>query len=215
MPVQAFQNWSNDCFTMNNDWMNAEIYNWVILPLLIFLARMSDVTLATLRNIFLSKSVKKLVPFMGFFEALIWLLAISQIMKNINNQNPLCFIAYAAGYSMGIFVGIKIEERLALGLQVMRIITNTQSENLLEGLRKANFGTTIIDGRGSKGPVTIILTVLKRKDLPVIQQIINDTQPSAFYSVEDIKHASHGVFPRNNAGKLESVKRLFPYGAGR
>ena len=194
--------------------MDSDIYNWVVLPLLIFLARMCDVTLATLRNIFLSKSVKKLVPFMGFFEALIWLLAISQIMKNINNQNPLCFVAYAAGYSMGIFVGIKIEERLALGLQVMRIITQSESENLLEGLRKANFGTTILDGHGSKGPVKIILTILKRKDLPLVQQIINDTQPTAFYSVEDIRHTSRGVFPKNGASKLDSLKRIFPYSAG-
>ena len=200
---------------MSNEFMNSDLYNWVLLPLLIFLARMSDVTLATLRNIFLSKSVKKLVPFMGFFEALIWLLAISQIMKNINNENPLCFIAYAAGYSMGIFVGIKIEERLALGLQVMRIITQNDSENLLEGLRRENFGTTIIDGHGSKGPVKIILTILKRKDLPAVQRIIQDTQPSAFYSVEDIRHTSHGVFPRTNDGRLDSMKRIFPYGANR
>ena len=176
---------------------------------------MCDVTLATLRNIFLSKSVKRLVPIMGFVEALIWLLAISQIMKNINNQNPLCYIAYAAGYSMGIFVGIKIEARLALGLQIMRIITNDQSENLVAGLRRANFGTTIIDAHGSKGPVKIILTVLKRKDFPEVQQIINDTQPSAFYSVEDIRHTNKGVFPSSNESKLETMKRIFPYGAGR
>ena len=200
---------------MNTDWMNLDIYNWVILPLLIFLARMCDVTLATLRNIFLSKSVKRLVPLMGFVEALIWLLAISQIMKNINNQNPLCFIAYAAGYSMGIYVGIKIEARLALGLQIMRIITNNEAANLLAGLQKANFGTTIIDAQGSKGPVKVILTVLKRKDLAVVQQIINETNPSAFYSVEDIRHTNRGVFPRSSDGKLETMKRIFPYGAGR
>jgi uncharacterized protein YebE (UPF0316 family) len=108
------------------EFLDSDLYTWVVLPILIFIARMSDVTLATLRNIFLSKSVKHLVPFMGFFEALIWLLAISQIMRSIDNQNPLCFIAYAAGYSMGIFVGIKIEERLALGIQVMRALSPTR-----------------------------------------------------------------------------------------
>jgi uncharacterized protein YebE (UPF0316 family) len=95
---------------------------------------MSDVTLATLRNILLSKSVKNIVPFLGFFEVMIWLLAISQIMKNLSN--PLCFIAYATGYAMGIFVGIKIEERLALGLQVMRIITANDSDSLKNALIK-------------------------------------------------------------------------------
>jgi uncharacterized protein YebE (UPF0316 family) len=198
-----------------NDLMNSEIYTWVVLPLLIFVARMSDVTLATLRNIFLSKSVKNLVPFMGFFEALIWLLAISQIMKSLNNQNPLCFIAYAAGYSMGIFVGIKIEERLALGIQVMRIITNHDYEDLVDSLRKSNFGTTVVDGHGSKGPVKIILTVLKRKDFPVVQKIINDHHPSAFYSIEDIRNASHGVFPNQSSTRLDNFKKIFPYSAGK
>ncbi len=198
-----------------NDFINYDLYTWVLLPMLIFVARMSDVTLATLRNIFLSKSVKNLVPFMGFFEALIWLLAISQIMKNINGGNPLCFIAYAAGYSMGIFVGIKIEERLALGIQVMRIITNHDYEELVAALRNSNFGTTVIDGHGSKGPVKIILTVFKRKDFPVVQALIKELHPSAFYSVEDIRNASHGVFPQQGAGRLDTLKRVFPYSAGR
>jgi uncharacterized protein YebE (UPF0316 family) len=198
-----------------NDFLNSDLYSWVVLPLLIFLARMSDVTLATLRNIFLSKSVKYLVPFMGFFEALIWLLAISQIMKSLGNNNPFYFFAYAAGYSMGIFVGIKIEERLALGIQVMRIITNHDYDELVAALRASNFGTTIIDGHGSKGPVKIILTVFKRKDFPVVQNLIKELHPSAFYSVEDIRNASHGVFPNQSSSKLETLKRVFPYSAGR
>lgn len=152
---------------------------------------------------------------MGFFEALIWLLAISQIMKSLDNQNPLCFFAYAAGYSMGIFVGIKIEERLALGIQVMRIITNHDYEELVNALRASNFGTTVIDGHGSKGPVKIILTVFKRKDFGIVQGIIKLHHPSAFYSVEDIRNTSHGVFPDHNPSKLETLKRVFPYGAGR
>jgi uncharacterized protein YebE (UPF0316 family) len=197
------------------EFLNSDIYKWVVLPLLIFIARMSDVTLATLRNIFLSKSVKYIVPFMGFFEALIWLLAISQIMKSLGDNNPFYFLAYAAGYSMGIFVGIKIEERLALGIQVMRIITNHDYDELVSALRASNFGTTIIDGHGSKGPVKIILTVFKRKDFPVVQSLIKELHPSAFYSVEDIRNASHGVFPTQNSSKLETLKRVFPYSAGR
>lgn len=198
----------------SSELVNSDVFQWVLLPLLIFLARMSDVTLATLRNIFLSKSIKYIVPFLGFFEVLIWLLAISQIMKNL--QNPLCFIAYAAGYSTGIFVGIKIEERLALGLQVMRIITNQDSDDLVQALRKANFGTTIMDAHGSKGPVKIILTVLKRKDLPRVRDIINEKHPQAFYSIEDIRNVSHGVFPGSGGeGKLEYLKKMFPYGGSR
>jgi uncharacterized protein YebE (UPF0316 family) len=147
---------------LNDATLNSEVFQWVVLPLLIFLARMCDVTLATLRNIFLSKSVKYIVPFLGFIEVLIWLLAISQIMRNLSN--PVCFVAYALGYSMGIFVGIKIEERLALGLQVMRIITQQHSEELRRSLVEHSFGITTIDAMGAKGPVKIILTDRQKVD---------------------------------------------------
>jgi uncharacterized protein YebE (UPF0316 family) len=199
---------------INNEFLQSDLFNWIILPFLIFLARMCDVTLATLRNILLSKSVKYIVPFLGFIEVLIWLLAISQIMKNLHN--PLCFFAYALGYSMGIFVGIKIEERLALGMQVMRIITQKDSEQLITVLISNNFGITTIDGHGSKGPVKIILTVIKRKDIKLVQAIIQEHNPQAFYSVEDIKAASRGVFPQGtNQNRVDYFKSVFPFGGGR
>ena len=116
---------------------------------------------------------------------------------------------------MGIFVGIKIEERLALGIQVMRIITNHDYEELVAALRNSNFGTTVIDGHGSKGPVKIILTVFKRKDFPIVQGLIKEHHASAFYSVEDIRNASHGVFPQQSSSRLDTLKRVFPYSAGR
>ena len=198
----------------NQTFLDSGLFNWCILPILIFLARMSDVTLATLRNILLSKSVKYIVPFLGFFEVLIWLLAISQIMKNLHN--PVCFIAYASGYSMGIFFGIKIEERLALGMQIMRIITTRDHEKLITALVDHSFGITTIDGQGSKGPVKIILTVVKRKDIAEIRALIEQTSANAFYSIEDVKSANRGVFPKAaNEERVNQLMRIFPYGGGK
>ncbi len=194
----------------SHTFMQSDVFNWVLLPLLIFLARMSDVTLATLRNIFLSKSIRYIVPFIGFGEVMIWLIAISQIMKNLHN--PVCFLAYASGYSMGIFVGIKIEERLALGLQIMRVITAVNPDMLISALVQNDFGVTTMDGQGSKGPVKILLVVVKRKDIDTVKKIIEETNPHAFYSVEDIKNVSHGVFPgKNNSSRLDYLKKVFPY----
>lgn len=190
--------------------LNADWFKWGVLPLLIFIGRMSDVTLATLRNILLSKSIRNIVPILGFFEATIWLLAISQIMKNL--QNPLCFFAYAAGYSMGIYVGIRIEGRLALGLQVMRIIVQKESEKLVQALVEHNFGITILDASGSKGPVKVILTVVKRKEIQIIRDLISQHNPTAFYSIEDIRTVSHGVFRDGDQGALQYLKRIFPIG---
>ncbi len=199
---------------MSAEVLNSDLFKWGVLPLLIFLARMTDVTLATLRNILLSKSVKYIVPFLGFFEVLIWLVAISQIMKNL--QNPACFLAYAAGYSAGIFVGIKIEERLALGMQVIRIIIQKDPEKLIASMVHHNFGITTIDGQGSKGAVKIILTVIKRKDIKLVQSLIEENNPTAFYSIEDIRVANHGVFPQGaNQTKVNYFNRIFPFGGSK
>ncbi len=189
---------------MQTDW-----YNWAVLPLMIFIGRMSDVTLATLRNIFLSRGIKKIVPFIGFFEVLIWLLAVSSIIKNLHNV--LCYIAFAGGYSMGIVVGIKIEERLALGTQLIRIITNKQSHKLLHALRLRNLGVTEIDAHGSQGPVKVLLVVAKRKDIGDIIQLVNDCHGSSFFTIEDIRTAEQGIFPlRAGESKIQYLRRIFP-----
>ena len=193
----------------SHEFLQSDLFNWVVLPILIFLARTCDVTLGTLRNIFLSKNIRYIVPFLGFFEVLIWLLAVSQIIRNLHNV--MCYFAFAGGYSMGIFVGIKIEERLALGLQVLRIITHLNTASLVEKLQKNNFGVTIIDAMGSKGPVKVLLTVIKRKDLELVAGMITEHNPNAFYSIEDIRTSNLGVFPTAaTESKLNHLKRIFP-----
>ena len=192
--------------------MSDELFNWVILPLLIFLARTTDVSLGTLRNVFINKGFRKIVPFIAFFEVLIWLISIGQIMKNLSN--PLTYIAFAGGFSMGTYVGLLIEKRLALGMQVLRIITAQESKELISALSEANVGVTIVDAHGAKGPVKIIFTIIKQKDLPEITSIINKYNPNAFYSLEDVKHANLGVFPELMPGSssMNYIRRIFPGG---
>lgn len=192
--------------------MNNEILNWVILPLLIFVCRMSDVTLATLRNIFISKGFRSIVPFIGFFEVLIWLIAMKQVMNHVDNW--LSYFAWAAGFSMGTYVGMRIEERLALGTQVIRIITNQLSDNLIHALREANHGITVVDAQGAKGPVKMIFSVVKRTSVDEVVDIIEKHQPNAFYSVEDVRNAQHGVFT-NGERKLNLVRMVFRDGGSK
>ena len=173
--------------------LHSPLFNWVILPILIFISRMTDVTLGTLRHIFLAKGIKKIVPVLGFFEVLIWLIVIGQIMKNLNNF--MCYFAWAGGFAAGTFVGMFVEEKLAIGIQVIRIITNQNCDPLIATLKQANLGVTVIDGTGSTGPVKIIFTVIKRKDLDEVVKSIHSYNPTAFYSVEDVKDVAKGVFP--------------------
>jgi uncharacterized protein YebE (UPF0316 family) len=188
---------------------DTEIFKWVILPVLIFIARTLDVTLGTLRNVFISKGFRNIVPFIGFFEVLIWLISIRQVMQHLDN--PVCYIGFAGGFAMGTYVGLRIENRLALGLQVLRIITPDWLP-LFEALQKHDLGITIIDGHGAKGPVKIIFTIVKRKDIAFVRDLIQRVNPNAFYSIEDIRIANQGVFPKKSTvnSKMDYIRNVFP-----
>jgi uncharacterized protein YebE (UPF0316 family) len=175
--------------------MEFDLFNWIILPLLIFCARLIDVSLATLRIIFLTRGKKYLPPLLGFFEILIWILAISQIFKHLNN--PVAYVAYAGGFAVGSYLGIIIENRIALGMQVLRIILKNGVDNLINVLTASGFGVTVVDGQGKTGPVKIIFTVIKRKDLPQVLKLLHRDYPNAFFSVEDIRMVEEGIFPRS------------------
>ena len=115
-------------------------FTWVIVPLLIFLARVSDVTLGTIRIVFVSKGFKLLAPILGFFEVFIWLLAMSKVIQNLDYW--LYYVAYSAGFAVGNYVGLSIEERLALGYINLRIITMDSPEKLISRLSGEGFGVT-------------------------------------------------------------------------
>lgn len=185
-----------------------DYYNWIILPLMIFVSRLVDVSLGTLRHVFISKGYKQIVPVIGFFEVLIWIVVIGQIMKNLNNV--VCYLAWAGGFSAGTYVGLMIEERLALGLQVIRVITNQNCDKLLENLRLENHGVTVVDAQGAIGPVKMIFTILKRKNTGRVIELIREHNPSAFYSIEDIKEINQGIFTGKSSGGLASIRRMFP-----
>jgi len=194
---------------MLQTFIDSDFFRWVILPGLIFLARMMDVTLGTLRNVFISRGFRNIVPIVGFFEVLIWLISIKQIMQHLDN--PLCYAGFAGGFAAGTYVGLKIERRLALGTQVLRIITNQNWQEMADALQKENLGVTLIDGHGSKGPVKIILTIVKRKDIDKVQRVINLQNPNAFYSIEDVRVAKQGVFPKAGSTRtIDYIRGIFP-----
>jgi len=181
-----------------------DIFNWVVLPALIFISRIFDVSIGTMRIIFVSRGKKVFAPILGFFEVLIWLVAISQIMQNLNNI--FCYIAYASGFAMGTFVGLIIEEKLAIGIHVIRIILVEDECMLVERLSAAGYGVTTVDAKGVNGDVKIVYTIVRRKDKDHVLSIINCCNSNAFYSIEDAITADHGVFPMNKSkgifGKL-------------
>jgi uncharacterized protein YebE (UPF0316 family) len=182
-------------------------FNWVVLPLLIFCSRLFDVSLNTMRHVLIGRGVKNIVPLLGFFEVLIWLIVVSQVMKNLNNW--LCYIAWAGGFATGSYMGLIIEEKLALGMQVIRIITHHNCDALIDALTRLNHGITVIDGKGAKGAVKILFTIVERKYVEDIARMIHEHNPTAFYSVEDVKDATKGVFSSRRS-RMSVLRRIFP-----
>lgn len=169
------------------------LFEWVILPVLIFCARICDVSLGTIRVIFITKGVRYLAPLIGFFEVIIWLLAIGQVMNNLTNVAS--YIAYGGGFAMGTFIGMRIEEKISLGLTSVRIITKEEPSQLVNYLRSQNYGVTTVDGEGATGQVKMVFSIIRRQDLPDVVEVIKKMHPGAFYSIEDVKSVSEGVFP--------------------
>lgn len=174
------------------------MFQWVILPLLIFLARILDVSLDTIRILFVSRGKRSIAPLLGFVQVIIWLLAIRQIFLHLSNV--VCFIAYAAGFAAGTWVGMLIEEKLAIGVEVIRIITRNEASQLIQFLREKNYRVTKVKGYGATGEVSIIYTIVRRQDMPEVINIIRRFNPKAFYTIEDIRAVTE-TFPQRT-GRL-------------
>ncbi len=179
------------------------------LPLFIFVAEACVVTIATMRTIFVARGMKYLAPMLGVFEVSIWLYAISEVMRNLNDWT--CAAAFAGGFTLGNFLGILLEEKLAMGSVGVRMITHIDATQLIEDLRAADYGVTRLDAQGATGPVQVIYTVIKRKELERVLTIARRFQPSLFYSVDELHSAAVGVAPlarRRWMGLVPSLFRL-------
>jgi uncharacterized protein YebE (UPF0316 family) len=193
---------------------SSNFYTWFLVPFLIFVARIADVSIGTVRVIFVSRGLKYLAPVVGFFEVLIWLLAIGQIMKNLSN--PACYIAYAGGFAMGNYVGIRIAEKLSLGLVLIRVVTKKDALTLVEFLKSEDYGVTSVDGHGASGEVKVVFTIVPRREVQAVVNLIKKFNPHAFYSIEEVGFVEKGVFPVRRSWRDLSLLRLFrPFRKGK
>ncbi len=181
--------------------ISPELFAYVILPILIFFARVADVSIATIRVIFVMQGKRNIAPILGFFEALIWLIAIGQIIKHIDN--PVSYLAYASGYAAGTYFGMFIEEKLALGRVVVRVITGRPANELIDYLKEKNYRFSNIDAFGNDGKVNIIFTVVKREALKTLIPTIKNYNPKAFFTIEGVKKVSdEDITVKENKGVI-------------
>jgi uncharacterized protein YebE (UPF0316 family) len=168
--------------------ISEQLFDYLIMPLLIFCARVGDVSINTLRIMFMMNGKKNIAPFLGFFEALIWLLAIGQIFQNIDN--PLSYLAYAAGFGTGTYVGMYFDEKLAFGRVLVRVITPEPMIELMDYMKENDHRFTNVGGEGRFGKVNLLFTVLKRDSLKSFIEKVKSLDEKAFYTIEGVKRAS-------------------------
>lgn len=168
--------------------LNKPFVEFFMIPLLIFALRICDVTLDTMRIIFVSKGYRKIAPIVGFFEVLIWIIAISRIFENLNNW--YCYIAYAGGFATGNYVGMILDEKLAIGHEIIRIITKVEAIDLVNKLRSEGYGVTSLKATGMQGEVGIIFLIINRKKIKHVVGLIRQYNPNAFFTIEDINYVN-------------------------
>lgn len=164
-----------------------EVFSYLILPLLIFIARIGDVSINTIRIIYVLGGRRLTATLLGFFESFIWLMAIRQIFEHLDNW--ICYFAYPAGFASGIFVGMIIEERIAYGKVIVRIITRKDIAPLLQFLNSRNFRYTHVNAEGPDGHENLVFTVLERDSLEDVLLKLKAILPTAFYTVEKVNRA--------------------------
>ncbi len=178
---------------------SSEIFSFLILPLLIFLARICDVSINTIRIIYMLGGRRLTATLLGFFEAFIWLLVIREIFKHLDNW--LCYVAYPAGFACGIFVGMIIEEKIAYGKVIVRIITRKDVTELIQYLNTQHFRFTKVNAEGPDGNETLVFSVLDRDRLDDLLNKLKELIPTAFYTIEKVKAAAEsGALPEERGG---------------
>lgn len=183
---------------------NFDFYAYIILPLLIFCARVFDQSLGIIRIILATKGLTLPAFIFGFFESFVWLLAMGQIMTKIDNL--FYYFVFAAGFATGNVFGIYLEKKLSIGYVVIRVIFQKDSNISINNLKELGFRITQVDAMGMEQPVKMIFSTVKRNQINSFIEIINKNNPNAFYTIEDIKKVNEGYLVERKR-KLNSFNR--------
>lgn len=159
---------------------------------LIFCLRVTDMTLDTMRVLVVMRGQKKVAWVLGFCQSVIFVLAISSVLSNLNN--PLNVIGYAAGFATGNVVGMIIEERLAIGHVLINIVSPRRGAAIAENLRRNGYAVTEIPARGKDGTVTLLNVSVLRKHVEAVRGLINEVDPDAFITAEDVRPVRRGFW---------------------
>ncbi len=183
------------------------IVPWVLIPLFIIFARIIDVSISTIRIISLGKGFRVFASVLGFVESFVWITAVSQIMKNLDN--PYYYLAWGVGFACGTYIGMYLENKLAMGQVVVRIITKYDATALNDYLFSKQYTITSVDARGTLADnVKVMFLVIQRQQIGEVIAIIKEYNPNAVYTVEDVRLVSDAIM-QNGTQNFATFVRLF------
>lgn len=166
--------------------------NLILPALVIFALRLVDVSLGTLRIQFVVQGRTRLAGVTAFFESLVWTLAAVQVLTHLDE--PLKIVGYAGGYAAGTVLGAKIENRIGLGSRLVRVVSPVESPPVGPVLHDAGFAVTVVNGEGAYGGVRVTFSVVPRRQVERVMDLIRNHNPQAFVTVESSTHAN-GTLP--------------------
>lgn len=169
---------------------------WV-LPVVIFFGRICDVSLGTLRIVFVAKGEKKIAPLIGFVEVFIWVVIIAQVLSRASDF--FSYFAYAGGYAAGTYIGLLVEEKIGFGFIKFRVFTQESGAKLAGILHRRGYGATVIRGEGVLSEIDVVEAVVSRKKTKTVKEIITDYDPKVFYLIEDIRAKEEGIFIKDQS----------------
>jgi len=172
------------------EWLTPQAF---LIALAIFGLRIMDMSMDTMRTLFVVRGRKRIAWVLGFLESLIFVIAISSALSEVA-KNPLALIGYAAGFATGNVVGMLIEDRLAIGHIQFTMVSSGRGAKLVEELRRSGYAVTEIAARGKDGMVTLLQTSVQRKDRDLVETVVLETDPEAFVTAEDVRPVRKGFW---------------------
>lgn len=174
---------------------------WYI-PLLIFFARICDVSINTMRTMLVISGHRAIATMLSFFEVVIWVMAAGFALKYL--ENPWAIISYAGGFSAGVAVGMWLEQRIALGYRMVQVVSPATELEVSRALRDRGYRVTRVEGNGRDGPVEIAYMVIRRRQLEDVRRVLAEVAPQSFITVERVDLATGATFPNGNGNGAAS-----------
>jgi uncharacterized protein YebE (UPF0316 family) len=175
--------------------------------LLIFFSRLADVTIGTLRISMLVQGYRRIATALSFVEALLWLFATGKAIQGLDD--PFKFLAFGAGFASGTLLGATINQWLALGSCVIRIIAPVDSPQVADSLRKMGYNMTVLNASGATGEVRLTFGIILKRQQKQVLQVISSVNPNALVSIDAVTTVdlqSYSVHHQKSGGFWRFVK---------